>query len=49
MPKASRKQAREQYRASLAVGQDGQPTAIPKKHYYRQRAHANPFSDHSLE
>ena len=23
--------------------------ALPKKRYYRQRAHANPFSDHNLE
>jgi tRNA (guanine-N7-)-methyltransferase len=23
-------------------------TALPKKKFYRQRAHANPFSDHSL-
>ena len=22
---------------------------LPKKKYYRQRAHANPFSDHNLE
>jgi hypothetical protein len=23
--------------------------ALPKKKFYRQRAHANPFSDHNLE
>lgn len=22
---------------------------LPRKRFYRQRAHANPFSDHSLE
>lgn len=24
-------------------------TAMPQKKFYRQRAHANPFSDHDLE
>lgn len=27
----------------------GQPRLLPQKRHYRQRAHANPFSDHYLE
>jgi tRNA (guanine-N7-)-methyltransferase len=26
----------------------GGPIDLPKKKFYRQRAHANPFSDHAL-
>jgi tRNA (guanine-N7-)-methyltransferase len=37
---------REEYRANLHT--DEQNAALPKKKFYRQRAHANPFSDHSL-
>lgn len=33
--------------SSLAQG--GQKIDLPKKRYYRQRAHSNPFSDHQLE
>ncbi|CAI4057138.1 tRNA (guanine46-N7)-methyltransferase SKDI_04G0450 [Saccharomyces kudriavzevii IFO 1802] len=29
--------------------QQGQKIDLPKKRYYRQRAHSNPFSDHQLE
>ncbi|QHS72046.1 tRNA (guanine46-N7)-methyltransferase [Saccharomyces paradoxus] len=29
--------------------QGGQKIDLPKKRYYRQRAHSNPFSDHQLE
>ncbi|CAI4306650.1 tRNA (guanine-N(7)-)-methyltransferase [Saccharomyces cerevisiae] len=29
--------------------QEGQKIDLPKKRYYRQRAHSNPFSDHQLE
>ncbi|CAI1888551.1 hypothetical protein SEUBUCD646_0D00540 [Saccharomyces eubayanus] len=29
--------------------QKGQKIDLPKKRYYRQRAHSNPFSDHQLE
>ena len=29
--------------------QEGQKIVLPKKRYYRQRAHSNPFSDHQLE
>ena len=27
---------------------DGRSIKLPKKKFYRQRAHANPFSDHAL-
>ncbi|KAH7385844.1 putative methyltransferase-domain-containing protein [Pyrenochaeta sp. MPI-SDFR-AT-0127] len=37
---------REEYKKSLQTGE--QNAALPKKKFYRQRAHANPFSDHSL-
>ncbi|OCL05111.1 hypothetical protein AOQ84DRAFT_299545 [Glonium stellatum] len=43
---ANKKQKREEYRKSLSKEQ--QKLALPKKKFYRQRAHANPFSDHSL-
>jgi len=40
----SKKQKRDDYRASFqeSAGE------LPKKKFYRQRAHANPFSDHDL-
>ena len=37
---------REEYKKSLQ--NEEQNAALPKKKFYRQRAHANPFSDHSL-
>lgn len=40
----AKKQKREEYKKTL----DEQNGALPKKKFYRQRAHANPFSDHSL-
>lgn len=40
----SKKQKRDNYRASF---QDS-AGELPKKKFYRQRAHANPFSDHDL-
>lgn len=43
--KKDRKQKREDYRAALR--QDG-VSELPRKKFYRQRAHANPFSDHQL-
>lgn len=43
-PKAAKKQKRDAYRATLT---DSNPS-LPQKKHYRQRAHANPFSDHSL-
>jgi len=39
-----KKQKRDEYKASL----DDAGVELPKKKYYRQRAHANPFSDHAL-
>jgi hypothetical protein len=47
MPHApAKRQKREEYKNSLHT--DEQNAALPKKKFYRQRAHANPFSDHSL-
>ncbi|KAF2461098.1 guanine-N-7 methyltransferase [Lineolata rhizophorae] len=43
----SRKQKREQYRRSL--GKPENASKLPRKKYYRQRAHANPLSDHAFE
>ncbi|KIV95068.1 tRNA (guanine-N(7)-)-methyltransferase [Exophiala mesophila] len=31
-----------------ASNNNGRPIQLPKKKFYRQRAHANPFSDHAL-
>jgi len=39
-----KRQKREEYRASL----DNAGSELPQKKFYRQRAHANPFSDHAL-
>ena len=45
MGKARQKQQkREAYRSARGEG----ATELPKKKFYRQRAHANPFSDHML-
>ncbi|KAE8453750.1 hypothetical protein EG329_009261 [Mollisiaceae sp. DMI_Dod_QoI] len=42
---ANKRQKREEYKNSMG----GKPaTELPKKKFYRQRAHANPFSDHQL-
>jgi hypothetical protein len=43
--KRDRRQKREEYRA--AMKQEG-VAELPRKKFYRQRAHANPFSDHRL-
>lgn len=43
---------REEYRRELAAQQsadDGSVIKMPQKKFFRQRAHANPFSDHKLE
>lgn len=41
----TKRQKREEYRnAHKGEGLD----ELPKKRFYRQRAHANPFSDHQL-
>ncbi|KAF2869708.1 putative methyltransferase-domain-containing protein [Massariosphaeria phaeospora] len=42
----AKRQKREAYRQSLTT--EEQNIALPKKKFYRQRAHANPFSDHAL-
>ena len=42
---AGKKQKREEYKATLR--EEG-TKELPKKKFYRQRAHANPFSDHQL-
>lgn len=41
----SKRQKREVYRKANQVEAS---TNLPKKKFYRQRAHANPFSDHQL-
>ncbi|KAH7413996.1 putative methyltransferase-domain-containing protein [Phaeosphaeria sp. MPI-PUGE-AT-0046c] len=47
MPHApAKRQKREEYKNAMHA--DEQNAALPKKKFYRQRAHANPFSDHSL-
>ncbi|KAJ9640244.1 tRNA (guanine-N(7)-)-methyltransferase (tRNA(m7G46)-methyltransferase) [Knufia peltigerae] len=43
----NKRQKREDYKKAQASIQDGN-VALPKKKFYRQRAHANPFSDHLL-
>ncbi len=35
-------------REELRAQQDESGAAMPRKKFYRQRAHANPFSDHQL-
>lgn len=39
-----KRQKREEYRTNL----QNAGSELPQKKYYRQRAHANPFSDHAL-
>lgn len=48
MPAAAsnKRQKREDYRKTHKEA--GGTAALPKKKFYRQRAHANPFSDHQL-
>jgi hypothetical protein len=41
----NKRQKREDYRK---VHQETQTAELPRKKFYRQRAHANPFSDHNL-
>ncbi|KAH8666666.1 guanine-N(7)--methyltransferase [Xylariales sp. PMI_506] len=43
---ANKKQKRADYRT--ARQQDASVSDLPRKKFYRQRAHANPFSDHQL-
>lgn len=40
---------REAYRASVKQEEEKVLAELPRKKFYRQRAHANPFSDHALE
>jgi tRNA (guanine-N7-)-methyltransferase len=35
--------------SAVESSQDGAKGKLPQKRYFRQRAHANPFSDHQLE
>lgn len=44
---ANKRQKRDDYR-NARNEQNGQRLELPKKKFYRQRAHANPFSDHAL-
>jgi tRNA (guanine-N7-)-methyltransferase len=48
----SKKQKREDYRSTISEYNDeaknGGAPVLPQKKFYRQRAHANPFSDHAL-
>lgn len=49
-----KRQKREEYRQTLAAQQQAADTDVadvklPQKKFFRQRAHANPFSDHRLE
>ncbi|KAG7699016.1 hypothetical protein KL930_002197 [Ogataea haglerorum] len=45
------REAKEETRKVLkhARFEDGPEVSLPKKRFYRQRAHSNPFSDHKLE
>lgn len=46
----NKRQKREEYRkVQEAYDEQGSgKLELPKKRFYRQRAHANPFSDHHL-
>jgi tRNA (guanine-N7-)-methyltransferase len=44
---SNKRQKREEYRKAQEETKGGQ-MELPKKKFYRQRAHANPFSDHQL-
>lgn len=49
-----KRQKREEYRRDLAAKQlaadgDVADVKMPQKRFFRQRAHANPFSDHRLD
>lgn len=45
----NKRQKRNDFRANLQASTNGKPLEAPKKKFYRQRAHANPFSDHALK
>jgi len=47
----NKRQKREEYRQAQQAanqGDDDGKLELPKKKFYRQRAHANPFSDHNI-
>jgi hypothetical protein len=44
----NKRQKREAYRQAQEEAAATGPLGLPKKKFYRQRAHANPFSDHAL-
>ena len=44
----NKRQKREDYRKAQEAAVEGGLVELPKKKFYRQRAHANPFSDHAL-
>jgi len=44
--KYSGRGARDRYREDLANRDEAK---LPQKRFFRQRAHANPFSDHQLD
>ncbi|RHZ74670.1 tRNA (guanine-N(7)-)-methyltransferase (tRNA(m7G46)-methyltransferase) [Aspergillus turcosus] len=48
-PPPPKRQKRDEYRKATAEASDVAEIKLPKKKYYRQRAHANPFSDHALK
>jgi hypothetical protein len=45
---SNKRQKREDYRKAQQAANDGGQIQLPQKKFYRQRAHANPFSDHNL-
>lgn len=50
-PPPYKRQKREEYRRQLtnATTDDAASVKAPQKRFFRQRAHANPFSDHHLD
>jgi hypothetical protein len=44
----NKRQKREDYQKAQQAAHHGGQMELPKKKFYRQRAHANPFSDHNL-
>ena len=48
MARKTKAQKREAWRVSHASPDHNATPELPKKKFYRQRAHANVFSDHAL-
>jgi tRNA (guanine-N7-)-methyltransferase len=47
---AQKRRRRQEYQEALKVAQvEGSETQFPQKRFFRQRAHANVFSDHHLD